>query len=157
MDPFGELDAKLEAELQKDAFKTKLAAFLKAYTAKDSAAVGQMRKDPQVEWIFQFTTYYDLKKREGSLRDHERAALADIELKYRNSIPKAYSKGLLKAMLTPVAPTAPAVSPEVARIQKYGIATREDAFALAKGKGRRRTGRARRGRGRRNRTKTRRL
>lgn len=132
MDPFGDLDAKLEADLQKDAFKTKLAAFLKAYAAKDSETIGRMRKDPQVEWIFQFTTYYDLKKREGSLRDHERAALADIELKYRNSIPIAYSKGLLKAMLTPV---APAVSPEVARIQKYGIATREDALALAKGKG----------------------
>jgi hypothetical protein len=154
MDPFGELDAKLEAELQKDAFKTKLAAFLKAYAAKDRETVGRMRKDPQVEWIFQFTTYYDLKKREGSLNDHERAALADIETKYRNSIPTAYSKGVLKAMLTPL---APAVSPEVARIQKYGIATREDAFALAKGKGRRRTGRSRRGRGRRNRTKTRRL
>ena len=133
MDPFGELDAKLEADLQKDAFKTKLAAFLKAYAAKDRDTVGRMRKDPQVEWIFQFTTYYDLKKREGSLRDHERAALADIELKYRNSIPKAYSNGVLKAMLTPV---ALAVSSDVARIQKYGIATREDAFALAKGKGR---------------------
>ncbi len=133
MDPFGELDAKLEADLQKDAFKTKLAAFLKAYAAKDRDTVGRMRKDPQVEWIFQFTTYYDLKKREGSLRDHERAALADIELKYRNSIPKAYSNGVLKAMLTPV---ALAVSPDVERIQKYGIATREDAFALAKGKGR---------------------
>ena len=133
MDPFGELDAKLEADLQKDAFKTKLAAFLKAYAAKDRDTVGRMRKDPQVEWIFQFTTYYDLKKREGSLRDHERAALADIELKYRNSIPKAYSNGVLKAMLTPV---ALAVSSDVERIQKYGIATREDAFALAKGKGR---------------------
>jgi hypothetical protein len=133
MDPFGDLDAKLEADLQKDAFKTKLAAFLKAYAAKDRDTVGRMRKDPQVEWIFQFTTYYDLKKREGSLRDHERAALADIELKYRNSIPKAYSNGVLKAMLTPV---ALAVSSDVARIQKYGIATREDAFALAKGKGR---------------------
>lgn len=132
MDPFGDLDAKLEADLQKDAFKTKLAAFLKAYAAKDSETIGRMRKDPQVEWIFNFTTYYDLKKREGSLRDHERAALADIETKYR-SIPVAYSKGLLKAMLTPV---APAVSREEARIQKYGIATREDAFALAKGKGR---------------------
>jgi hypothetical protein len=133
MDPFGDLDAKLEADLQKDAFKTKLAAFLKAYAAKDRDTVGRMRKDPQVEWIFQFTTYYDLKKREGSLRDHERAALADIELKYRNSIPKAYSNGVLKAMLTPV---ALAVSSDVERIQKYGIATREDAFALAKGKGR---------------------
>ena len=132
MDPFGELDAKLEADLQKDAFKTKLAAFLKAYAAKDRDTVGRMRKDPQVEWIFQFTTYYDLKKREGSLKAHERAALADIELKYR-SIPKAYSNGVLKAMLTPV---ALAVSSDVARIQKYGIATREDAFALAKGKGR---------------------
>jgi hypothetical protein len=85
-----------------------------------------------LESCFQFTTYYDLKKREGSLKAHERAALADIELKYR-SIPKAYSNGVLKAMLTPV---ALAVSSDVARIQKYGIATREDAFALAKGKGR---------------------
>jgi hypothetical protein len=142
MDPFGELDAKLEADLQKDAFKTKLAAFLKAYAAKDRDTVGRMRKDPQVEWIFQFTTYYDLKKREGSLKAHERAALADIELKYRNSIPKAYSNGVLKAMLTP--PTlAPAVSPDVERIQKYGIATREDAFALAKGKGKGRSRRRR--------------
>ena len=139
MDPFGDLDAKLEADLQKDAFKTKLAAFLKAYAAKDRDTVGRMRKDPQVEWIFQFTTYYDLKKREGSLSDHERATLADIELKYR-SIPKAYSNGVLKAMLTPV---ALAVSPDVARIQKYGIATREDAFALAKGKGKGRSRRRR--------------
>ena len=132
MDPFGDLDAKLEADLQKDAFKTKLAAFLKAYVAKDRDTVGRMRKDPQVEWIFQFTTYYDLKKREGSLNAHERATLVDIGEKYR-SIPKAYSNGVLKAMLTPV---ALAVSSDVERIQKYGIATREDAFALAKGKGR---------------------
>ena len=138
MDPFGELDAKLEADLQKDAFKTKLAAFLKAYAAKDRDTVGRMRKDPQVEWIFQFTTYYDLKKREGSLSDHERATLADIELKYR-SIPKAYSNGVLKAMLMP----STRVSPEEERIQKYGIATREDAFALAKGKGKGRSRRRR--------------
>lgn len=138
MDPFGELDAKLEADLQKDAFKTKLAAFLKAYAAKDRDTVGRMRKDPQVEWIFQFTTYYDLKKREGSLEAHERAALADIELKYR-SIPKAYSNGVLKAMLMP----STRVSPEEERIQKYGIATREDAFALAKGKGKGRSRRRR--------------
>ena len=131
MDPFGDLDAKLEADLQKDAFKTKLAAFLKAYAAKDSETIGRMRKDPQVEWIFQFTHYYDA----ANATPQRTTTMKDIESKYP-SIPIAYNTGKLKAMLAPPAPTAPAVSPEVERVQKYGIATREDAFALARGKGR---------------------
>ena len=153
VDPFQEMDDRVLArEMEKQAFREKLAKFLKAFAAKDSDAVGQMRKDPQVEWIFQFTHYYDA----ANATPQRTTTMNNIELKYP-SIPIAYNNGKLKAMLAPPAPAVPAVSPDVERIRKYGIATREDAFVLANGKGRRRTGRSRRGRGRRNRTKTRRL
>ena len=116
------------ADLETTPFKTKIRKFLDAFNRKDGAMVSEMRKDPQLEWVFNFTHYYDA----ATATPQRTTVMNDIAGKYP-SIPKAYSAGVLKAML---APTAPAVSPEVARVQKYGIATREDAFALAKGKGR---------------------
>jgi hypothetical protein len=116
------------ADLETTPFKTKIRKFLDAFNRKDGAAVGEMRKDPQLEWVFNFTHYYDA----ATATPQRTTVMNDIAGKYP-SIPKAYSTGVLKAMLTPV---APAVSSDVARVQKYGIATREDAFALAKGKGR---------------------
>ena len=90
VDPF---EGSLE-DLQKEAFKEKLAKFLKAFNAKDSDAVGQMRKDPQVEWIFQFTHYYDA----ANATPQRTTVMKDIEMKYP-SIAKAYYNGKLKAML----------------------------------------------------------
>jgi hypothetical protein len=124
VDPF----AGSLADLETTPFKTKLRKFLDAFNRKDTAAVAEMRKDPQLEWVFNFTHYYDA----ATATPQQTTVMADLAGKYR-SIEKAFWDGKLKAMLTPV---ALAVSPEVARIQKYGIATREDAFALAKGKGR---------------------
>ena len=133
VDPF----AGSLADLETTPFKTKLRKFLDAFNRKDKAAVAEMRKDPQLEWVFNFTHYYDA----ATATPQQTTVMADLAGKYP-SIEKAFWDGKLKAMLVP--PTlAPAVSPEVARIQKYGIATREDAFALAKGKGKGRSRRRR--------------
>ena len=122
------------ADLETTPFKTKIRKFLDAFNRKDGEAVAEMRKDPHLEWVFNFTHYYDA----ATATPQRTTVMNDIAGKYP-SIPKAYSTGVLKAMLMP----STRVSPEVARIQKYGIATREDAFALAKGKGKGRSRRRR--------------
>ena len=155
MDPFQEIDQQLETEQFKKKRDAFLALLAKPKTEAVRAQIGEARKDLFLDAIYRFKEYYELMAMSGRTAA-QNAALADTTARF-GPIAEAYWSGKLKAMLTPLAPAGPAVSPEVARIQKYGIATREDAFALAKGKGRRRTGRARRGRGRRNRTKTRRL
>jgi hypothetical protein len=130
MDPFGELDDKMMTDLfrkKRDAFLTLLS---KPRTEAMKAEVGKARKDPFLNAVYLFKDYYELKAMSG--RDEARdAQIATIETNYP-SIARVYNDAKLKAMLMP----STRVSPDEERIQKYGIATREDAFALAKGKGR---------------------
>jgi hypothetical protein len=131
MDPFGEIDAKLETEQFKKKRDAFLALLAKPKTEAVRAQIGEARKDLFLDAIYRFKEYYELMAMPGRT-DAQDAALADTTARF-GPIAEAYWSGKLKAMLTPV---ALAVSSDVARIQKYGIATREDAFALAKGKGR---------------------
>jgi len=131
MDPFGELDDKMMTDL----FRTKRDAFLAllskpSKTEADLAQIREARKDSFLNVIFLFKDYYELKAMSGRSAAQD-AQIATIESRYP-SIARVYNDAKLKAMLMP----STRVSSDVARIQKYGIATREDAFALAKGKGR---------------------
>lgn len=130
MDPFGELDDKMMTDLfrkKRDAF---LALLDKPRTEAMLAQIREARKDPFLNVIFLFKDYYELKAMSGRSAAQD-AQIAITETKYP-SIARVYHDAKLKAMLMP----STRVSPDVERIQKYGIATREDAFALAKGKGR---------------------
>jgi hypothetical protein len=80
--------------------------------------------------IFLFKDYYELKALSGRTAAQD-AQIATIETRYP-SIARVYNDAKLKAMLLP----STRVSPDEERIRKYGIATRDDAFALARGKGR---------------------
>ena len=131
MDPFGELDDKIMTDL----FRKKRDVFLAlldkpSKTEADLAQIREARKDPFLNVIFLFKDYYELKALSGRSAAQD-AQIATIESRYP-SIARVYNDAKLKAMLMP----STRVSSDVARIQKYGIATREDAFALAKGKGR---------------------
>ena len=138
MDPFGELDDKMMTDL----FRTKRDAFLAllskpSKTEADLAQIREARKDPFLNVIFLFKDYYELKALSGRTAAQD-AQIATTETKYP-SIARVYNNAKLKAMLMP----STRVSPEEERIRKYGIATREDAFALAKGKGKGRSRRRR--------------
>jgi hypothetical protein len=131
MDPFGEIDDKMMTDL----FRKKRDAFLAlldkpSKTEADLTQIREARKDPFLNVIFLFKDYYELKAMSGRSAAQD-AQIATIESRYP-SIARVYNDAKLKAMLMP----STRVSSDVARIQKYGIATREDAFALAKGKGR---------------------
>ena len=131
MDPFGEIDDKMMTDL----FRTKRDAFLAlldkpSKTEADLAQIREARKDSFLNVIFLFKDYYELKAMSGRSAAQD-AQIATIESRYP-SIARVYNDAKLKAMLMP----STRVSSDVARIQKYGIATREDALALAKGKGR---------------------
>ena len=131
MDPFGEIDDKMMTDL----FRKKRDVFLAlldkpSKTEADLAQIREARKDPFLNVIFLFKDYYELKAMSGRSAAQD-AQIATIESRYP-SIARVYNDAKLKAMLMP----STRVSSDVARIQKYGIATREDALALAKGKGR---------------------
>jgi hypothetical protein len=131
MDPFGEIDDKMMTDL----FRKKRDAFLAlldkpSKTEADLTQIREARKDPFLNVIFLFKDYYELKAMSGRSAAQD-AQIATIESRYP-SIARVYNDAKLKSMLMP----STRVSSDVARIQKYGIATREDAFALAKGKGR---------------------
>ena len=118
-----------------DLFRTKRDAFLAlldkpSKTEADLTQIREARKDPFLNVIFLFKDYYELKAMSGRSAAQD-AQIATIESRYP-SIARVYNDAKLKSMLMP----STRVSSDVARIQKYGIATREDAFALAKGKGR---------------------
>jgi hypothetical protein len=131
MDPFGDLDDKMMTDLfrkKRDVFLALLSKPSK--TEADLAQIREARKDSFLNVIFLFKDYYELKAMSGRTAAQD-AQIATIETRYP-SIARVYNDAKLKAMLLP----STRVSPDVARIQKYGIATREDAFALARGKGR---------------------
>jgi len=131
MDPFGDLDDKMMTDLfrkKRDVFLALLSKPSK--TEADLAKIREARKDSFLNVIFLFKDYYELKAMSGRTAAQD-AQIATIETRYP-SIARVYNDAKLKAMLLP----STRVSPDVARIQKYGIATREDAFALARGKGR---------------------
>ena len=63
VDPFEELDRKLEEAEKKKARDTMVALLNKRpMTEADLAAVREARKDPLMEAIFQLKAYYDLMK-----------------------------------------------------------------------------------------------
>jgi len=131
MDPFGDLDDKMMTDM----FRTKRDDFLAllgkpSKTEADLAQIREARKDPFLNVIFLFKDYYELKAMSGRSAAQD-AQIATIESRYP-SIARVYNDAKLKAMLVP----STRVSPDEERIRKYGIATREDAFALARGKGR---------------------
>jgi hypothetical protein len=131
MDPFGELDDKMMTDMFRKKRDDFLALVAKpSKTETDLAKIGQMRKDPFLNAVYIFKDYYELMNLSGRTAAQD-AQIATIESRYP-SIARVYNDAKLKAMLVP----STRVSPDVARIQKYGIATREDAFALARGKGR---------------------
>jgi hypothetical protein len=138
MDPFGDLDDKMMTDLfrkKRDVFLALLSKPSK--TEADLAQIREARKDPFLNVIFLFKDYYELKAMSGRTTAQD-AQIATIESRYP-SISRVYNDAKLKAMLVP----STRVSSDVARIQKYGIATREDAFALARGKGKGRSRRRR--------------
>ena len=100
MDPFGDLDKKMETDM----LKTKRDAFLAllekpSKTEADLAAISAGRKDPFLEAVFLFRDYYYLKaKGEGSLSDVQMAQLKTMETKYPNIV-RVYNDAKLKAML----------------------------------------------------------
>jgi hypothetical protein len=131
MDPFGDLDDKMMTDLfrkKRDVFLALLSKPSK--TEADLAQIREARKDPFLNVIFLFKDYYELKALSGRTAAQD-AQIATIETRYP-SIARVYNDAKLKAMLLP----STRVSPDEERIRKYGIATREDAFALARGKGR---------------------
>jgi hypothetical protein len=131
MDPFGDLDDKMMTDMFRKNRDDFLALVAKpSKTETDLAKIGQMRKDPFLNAVYIFKDYYELMNLSGRTAAQD-AQIATIESRYP-SIARVYNDAKLKAMLVP----STRVSPDVARIQKYGIATREDAFALARGKGR---------------------
>ena len=131
MDPFGELDDKMMTDLfrkKRDVFLALLSKPSK--TEADLAQIREARKDSFLNAIFLFKDYYELKALSGRTAAQD-SQIATIESRYP-SIARIYNDAKLKAMLVP----STRVSPDEERIRKYGIATREDAFALARGKGR---------------------
>lgn len=87
--------ADIDAQLEKDEFKTKVNAFVTAFRAKDGETVGRMRReDPRLEFIFDFIHYFDAAK----ATPQNVAVMKTIELK-TPGIAKAFEAGRLKAML----------------------------------------------------------
>ena len=131
MDPFGELDDKMMTDMLRQKRDVFLALLAKPRKSEfELATIREARKDKFLDAVAIFKDYYELMNMSGRTAAQE-AQIATVQAKYPK-IAEVYANAKLKAMLVP----STRVSPEVARIQKYGIATREDAFALARGKGR---------------------
>lgn len=99
MDPFGELDAKMESDLLKkkrDAFLALLQKQPK--TEADLAAIRAAKKDSFLNAVFLFKDYYELKKMSGRTAAQD-AQIATIESQYP-TIATVYNNAKLKAMLT---------------------------------------------------------
>jgi hypothetical protein len=99
-DPFGEIDARM---IERETIRAKRDAFLRLLdkhpkTEADLTALREAKKDPFLNAIFLFRDYYDLKKKEGSLTDIQRAQLATMESKYGNIV-RVYNDAKLKAMM----------------------------------------------------------
>jgi hypothetical protein len=131
MDPFGELDDKMMTDMLRQKRDVFLALLAKPRKSEfELATIREARKDKFLDAVAIFKDYYELMNMSGRTDAQERQ-IATVQMKHPK-IAEVYANAKLKAMLVP----STRVSPEVARIQKYGIATREDAFALARGKGR---------------------
>lgn len=99
MDPFGELDAKMESDLLKkkrDAFLALLQKQPK--TEADLTAIRAAKKDSFLNAVFLFKDYYELKKMSGRTAAQD-AQIATIESQYP-TIATVYNNAKLKAMLT---------------------------------------------------------
>jgi len=131
MDPFGELDDKMMTDMLRQKRDVFLALLAKPHkTEADLAMIREARKDKFLDAVAIFKDYYELMNMSGRTDAQERQ-IATVQAKYPK-IAEVYANGKLKAMLVP----STRVSPDEERIRKYGIATREDVFALARGKGR---------------------
>ena len=131
MDPFGELDDKMMTDMLRQKRDTFLALLAKPRKSEfELATIREARKDKFLDAVAIFKDYHELMNMSGRTAAQE-AQIATVQAKYP-SIARVYSDGKLKAMLVP----STRVSPDEERIRKYGIATREDVFALARGKGR---------------------
>jgi hypothetical protein len=99
MDPFGELDAKMESDMLKakrDAFLALLKKQPK--TEADLTAIREARKTPFLNAVFLFKDYYELKKMSGRTAAQD-TQIATIESQYP-TIATVYNNAKLKAMLT---------------------------------------------------------
>jgi hypothetical protein len=131
MDPFGELDDKMMTDMLRQKRDVFLALLAKPRKSEfELATIREARKDKFLDAVAIFKDYYELMNMSGRTAAQD-AQIATVQAKYP-SIARVYSDAKLKAMLVP----STRVSPDEERIRKYGIATREDVFALARGKGR---------------------
>jgi hypothetical protein len=131
MDPFGELDDKMMTDMLRQKRDVFLALLAKPHKSEfELATIREARKDKFLDAVAIFKDYYELMNLSGRTAAQE-AQIATVQAKYPQ-IARVYSDAKLKAMLVP----STRVSPDEERIRKYGIATREDVFALARGKGR---------------------
>ena len=131
MDPFGELDDKMMTDMLRQKRDTFLALLAKPRKSEfELATIREARKDKFLDAVAIFKDYHELMNMSGRTAAQD-AQIATVQAKYP-SIARVYANAKLKAMLMP----STRVSPDEERIRKYGIATREDAFALARGKGR---------------------
>jgi hypothetical protein len=131
MDPFGELDDKMMTDMLRQKRDVFLALLAKPRKSEfELATIREARKDKFLDAVAIFKDYYELMNMSGRTAAQE-AQIATVQMKHPK-IAEVYANGKLKAMLMP----STRVSPDEERIRKYGIATREDVFALARGKGR---------------------
>jgi hypothetical protein len=101
MDPFGDLDAKMESDMlrkkRRDDFLKLLGKHPK--TEADRDAIGKARRtDPFLNAVFLFKDYYELKKMSGRTAAQD-AQIATIETQYP-TIATVYNNAKLKSMLT---------------------------------------------------------
>jgi hypothetical protein len=131
MDPFGELDDKMMTDMLRQKRDVFLALLAKPRKSEfELATIREARKDKFLDAVAIFKDYYELMNMSGRTAAQD-AQIATVQAKYPK-IAEVYANAKLKAMLVP----STRVSPDEERIRKYGIATRDDVFALARGKGR---------------------
>ena len=131
MDPFGELDDKMMTDMLRQKRDVFLALLAKPRKSEfELATIREARKDKFLDAVAIFKDYYELMNMSGRTDAQERQ-IATVQMKHPK-IAEVYANAKLKAMLMP----STRVSPDEERIRKYGIAAREDVFALARGKGR---------------------
>lgn len=91
----------VEREWEKASRRAEALAFVKqvdgAKTPQQKAEIGRLRQDPFFKTIYDFMTYYDLKKREGSLTTAEETTLKSME-GWTTAIPMKWAQGVLAAM-----------------------------------------------------------
>jgi hypothetical protein len=68
-----------------------------AKTPEQKAEVGRLRQQPFFKTIYDFMTYYDLKKREGSLTTEQETTLKSME-GWQRAIPMKWAEGVVAAM-----------------------------------------------------------